>query len=171
MKELVNYEAVLADLRVNRALIDDAIRAIEALVGVQERTQCESFVGMSVLDAAKAVLTIKGESQRTTQILAALQRGGLALSGKSPINSVGAVLNRNLKEGGEIVRLRRGVWALAAWPSRPRQAIEALNGAGAGTSKTLPAHTNGDAREHEGHRLVPVQHTEGVGASLRRSAV
>ncbi len=126
---------------------------------------------MSVLDAAKAVLTIKGESQRTTQILAALQRGVLALSGKSPINSVGAVLNRNLKEGGEFVRLRRGVWALASWPSRARQTFEALNGAAAGTSKTLPAHTNGDAKPHEGHKLVPVPHGEGVGASLRRSAV
>ncbi len=54
MTELVNHEAVLADLRVNRTLMDDAIRAIEALARLPERTQRDSFVGMSVLDGAKA---------------------------------------------------------------------------------------------------------------------
>jgi hypothetical protein len=135
-----DYTAVLADLRARRAQLDAAIQALEAVVGSpaaatrspppQERppgTRAlpKSFVGLSVLDAAKQHLQRTGHSLRTTEILGALQQGGVALTGKSPINSLGAILNSNLRKDAGIVRERRGVWALAAWhASRP----EAMNG-------------------------------------------
>lgn len=132
-----DYAAVLADLRKRRAQLDAAIQAIETVIGTpggaarapapkappsdkQSAAQC--FVGLSVIDAAKKHLQRTGHSLRTTQILSALQDGGVALTGKSPINSLGAVLNSNLRKGAGLVRERRGVWALAAWQATQPEA-------------------------------------------------
>ncbi len=138
--ETPDYAAVLADLRTRRAQLDTAIQALEAVVGVptgaarspapkaplpDTKVATKSFVGLSVLDAAKSHLQRTGHSLRTTEILSGLQQGGVALTGKSPINSLGAILNSNLKKGAGIVRERRGVWALATWHA-PRS--EATNG-------------------------------------------
>ena len=107
-----NYEAVLNDLRAQRDRLDAAIRALEALV---PEPAPGAYRGMSLLAASKKVLETKGKCQRTRDILRALQEGGVALSGKSPINTVGAILNTQVKKGGDIVRVRRGVWSLARW--------------------------------------------------------
>ena len=140
-KDVPDYAAVLSDLRNRRAQLDAAIHALEAVVGVPRdaarspapktpvpgtKAATKSFVGLSVLDAAKSHLQRTGHSLRTTEILSGLQQGGVALTGKSPINSLGAILNSNLKKGAGIVRERRGVWALAAWHA-PRS--QAVNGA------------------------------------------
>ena len=139
-KDVPDYAAVLSDLRNRRAQLDAAIQALEAVVCVpggaarspapktsvpDTKAATKSFVGLSVLDAAKSHLQRTGHSLRTTEILSGLQQGGVALTGKSPINSLGAILNSNLKKGAGIVRERRGVWALAAWHA-PRS--EAMNG-------------------------------------------
>lgn len=138
--DVPDYAAVLANLRNRRAQLDAAIQALEAVVGVpagatqtpapkatlpDTHAPMKSFVGLSLLDAAKSHLQRTGHSLRTTEILSGLQQGGVALTGKSPINSLGAILNSNLKKGAGIVRERRGVWALATWHA-PRS--EALNG-------------------------------------------
>lgn len=139
-KNVPDYAVVLSDLRQRRARLDAAILALEAVVCVPggaarspaakapapgTKAATKSFVGLSVLDAAKCHLQRTGHSLRTTEILSGLQQGGVALTGKSPINSLGAILNSNLKKGAGIVRERRGVWALAAWHA-PRS--EAVNG-------------------------------------------
>jgi hypothetical protein len=136
----VNYGSVLADLRAQRERIDAAIRAIEALIAPPPPATAPpapppppkelaiahgAFRGLSLLDASKKYLQSKGECQRTRDIVRALQHGGIALSGKSPINTVGAILNTSLKKGGGIVRVKRGVWSLASWQS------PSLNGAAA----------------------------------------
>jgi hypothetical protein len=125
-----DYAAVLADLREQRARLDAAIRALEAVMAAPKApTQvpiplpaapaspalAPDFQGMTVHEAALRYLQSKGVGQRTTQILQALQSGGVALTGKSPINSLGAILNGNLKRHGQIVKLKRGVWGLSAW--------------------------------------------------------
>jgi len=135
-----DYAAVLEDLIRRRATLDAAIQALEVVVGAPTgvprsptptptppRTQAsaKSFVGLSLIDAATTHLQRTGHSLRTTEILGALQQGGVALTGKSPINSLGAVLNSNLKKGSALVRERRGVWALAAWHA---SRSEVLNG-------------------------------------------
>jgi hypothetical protein len=136
-----DYTAVLSDLRNRRAQLDAAIQALEAVVGSAGRCSPlagaagtaagharrlpKSFVGLSVLDAAKQHLQRTGHSLRTTEILGALQQGGVALTGKSPINSLGAILNSNLKKDAGIVqRTARCVGACRM--ARPRP--EAMNG-------------------------------------------
>jgi len=135
-----DYVAVLADLRTRRAQLDAAIQALELVVGIpvgatpapkpkappsRPMAAGGSFAGLSLIDATKKHLQRTGHCLRTTEILSALQQGGVALTGKSPINGLGAILNSNLKKGCGIVRERRGVWALAEWQT-PR--ADGLNG-------------------------------------------
>jgi len=125
-----DYAAVLADLREQRARLDAAILALEAVMAVPKAAtqaplslpappavpaMAPDYHGMTVHEAALRYLQSKAVGQRTTQILQALQSGGVALTGKSPINSLGAILNGNLKRQGQIVKLKRGVWGLSAW--------------------------------------------------------
>lgn len=149
----VNYREVLVDLRAKRERLDVAIQAIEALIRHQapngqsdpqeqtpkeDTTQRASFLGMSILDASRKVLQNKGQSQRTKEILRALQAGGIALTGKSPINNVGAVLNTNLKKGGGIVRVKRGVWSLASWEPQSEGKVTASDDDRAAARRSAP---------------------------------
>lgn len=141
----VDYEAVLADLRAKRDKIDAAISGIEVMLGIQALSSVATkphkdvkeanilgpgaFLGMTIADAAKKYLEHKRQNQRTEEILKALVEGGLVLTGESPINVVGSVLNRNYNNGGEIVKVARGVWGLAAWhPRLKKKAVDAKNG-------------------------------------------
>jgi hypothetical protein len=154
----MDYQAVLADLRERRNLIEAAIRAMEAVVALTEphiphietlppaapaggcTHERGAYEGLSLLDAAKMYLQSKGQCQRTKDILRALQDGGIALGGKSPINIVGAVLNTNLKRGGGIVRVRRGVWSLAGWQAQaelPSQDVVHVGSFDAGEGRAL----------------------------------
>lgn len=132
-----DYAAVLADLQRQRARLDAAIHALEAVLPDRSATETPAatgaagpvepasepavFDGLTVYEAAVRYLQGKGEGQRTTQILRALQQGGVALTGKSPINSLGAILNDKLKHNSRIVKLERGRWGLAAWQAPPRR--------------------------------------------------
>lgn len=119
-----NCDSVLVELRAQRERLDAAIRALEAL---SPEPACGGYRGMSLAAASKKVLEDKGRCQRTRDILRALQDGGVALSGKSPINTVGAILNTQLKKGGDIVRVRRGVWSLACWQQTAENAAVATH--------------------------------------------
>ena len=138
----VDYEAVLADLRSKRDRINAAIEGIETMLGIaniesqdaggpsdgKHRLGPGAFLGMSIADAAKKYLALKRENQRTEEILNALREGGIVLNGASPINVVGSVLNRNFTNGGDIVKVGRGVWGLAQWHPRLRKKAGATNG-------------------------------------------
>lgn len=142
----VNYEFVLADLRAKRDKIDAAIAGIEAMLGIHSASSVGevtkfgqpkaeqglgpgAFLGMTIADAAKTYLTHKRQNQRTEEILKALKDGGLILTSQDPLNTVGSILLRNYQAGGEIVRVSRGVWGLAAWhPRLKRKAGESRNG-------------------------------------------
>jgi hypothetical protein len=135
---VVDYEAVLADLREKRSRIDAAIQGIETIMGLSSvssegngngpgRSSDESvlgpgaFLGMTIVDATVKYLKFKRQSQRTEEILKALTDGGIVLTGESPLNVVGSVLNRNFNSGGDVVKISRGVWALADWHPRLRK--------------------------------------------------
>lgn len=153
---LLDYSAVLDDLRERRARLDVAIAAVEAVVGMQHMAprpspneaaatagsacgvEPGSFVGMTVIDATIEYLNGISRSQRTTEILRALQCGGIALAGKSPINTVGAILNSHLKKSGVIVREGRGSWALASWsrPAKPQAEVGTI-GLGSGRERVF----------------------------------
>lgn len=136
------YEVVLADLRTQRAQIDQAIDLLTRLRGAadallspaqmmgQERGGEDPrsiFLGMSIGDATKKLLSLRKRKMTTTEITAELQAGGVMLSGAEPVNAVGSVLTRRFNAGDDVVRVDRGVWGLKEWyPNRsfkpaPRQ--------------------------------------------------
>lgn len=131
----IDYQAVLSDLRAKRDKLDAAIAGIETMLGLRniEATQTEphhvkheahaalgpvAFLGMTIVDATVKYLKHKRQNQRTEDILRALQDGGLVLTSQEPLNTVGSVLNRNFAQGGEVVRVSRGLWGLSSWHPR-----------------------------------------------------
>jgi hypothetical protein len=123
------YAAMLADLRAQRDKIDVAIAAIEALGGTAtpgtpgnhsgpQNFSVDSpsaFLGMSITDAAKALLAARRQPLKNPDIAAAFKAGGLHLNSKDPVNTVGAVLTRRSQDVGDIVKIGRGVWGLKEW--------------------------------------------------------
>ena len=74
---------------------------------------------MSIVDAAKKVLTARRQPLKSADILEAFRAGGLPLTSKEPLNVVGSVLTRRFNEVGDVVRVSRGVWGLKEWyPNR-----------------------------------------------------
>ncbi|MCM0019913.1 MAG: winged helix-turn-helix domain-containing protein [Tagaea sp.] len=129
------YAAVLADLRVKRDKIDQMISSIEAFRGQQGATVASgdgsgagpaaptdgpgAFLGMSIADAAKKLLSARRQPLKNADIVLAFKAGGLVLNSAEPANTVGSVLNRRFTEVGDIVRIDRGTWGLKEWyPNR-----------------------------------------------------
>lgn len=131
----IDYSAVLADLKVRRAHIDTMIAALEGFLGMQSPAITGpqtagvgspeigpgAFLGMKIVDAVVSLLTTRRQALKTEDIVDALKRGGMIFSGDTPTNTVGSVLNRDFKSGGEIVSVGRGTWALAEWHPRLRR--------------------------------------------------
>lgn len=126
----VNYEAVLADLRAKRDKLDAAIAGIEAMLGVApsalsqpesatvatgQDIQFDTFFNLSIPDAARKLLTMRKRAQTTQEITSALEAGGFKHQSEAFGNTVGSVLNRIDKAGGDIVKVGRAKWGLAAW--------------------------------------------------------
>lgn len=131
----IDYAAVLADLKSKRDALDAAIAGIERIVGqaggsavtgvtdpqVSSDVQSDSFFGMSISEAAKKFLAMKKKPQSTQDISGALEQGGMTHTSDNWGNTVGSVLSRIDAANGEIVRVKRGLWGLAAWyPGRKR---------------------------------------------------
>ncbi len=135
------YDAVLNDLRAKREQIDQTIRLLESLrLGdVQpmapagagpdaaaidkmrqiHENQAGMFLGMTIPDAAKKLLTIRRCALGNVEIATALQAGGLVMKSADPVNTVGAVMTRRFQQVGDIVKVGRGVWGLKEWyPNR-----------------------------------------------------
>jgi hypothetical protein len=125
------YDAVLADLRAKRDAIDSTIATLESLrdgrLGIapaapapaaepsQPPDDAGMFLGMSIVDATKKLLTIRKRSMGNAEILKDLRAGGLVLSSADPMNVIGSVLMRRFNNVGDIVRVQRGVWGLKEW--------------------------------------------------------
>lgn len=137
----INYERVLADLRAKRDKIDAAIAGIEAMMGIasqgapeqnlqssanngSQEVESDSFFGMSIPDASRKFLAMRRKPQTTQEIANALDRGGLTHQSGDFANTVGSVLNRIERGGGDVVKLDRAKWGLAAWyPNRKKKSI------------------------------------------------
>lgn len=131
------YEAVLADLRAQRERISIAITTLEALrtgkpmprtdishigsgqTGQKSENRPEmgpgAFLGMTIPDATKKLLTTRRQQMRTADITAELEKGGLVLTSADKVNTVGSVLLRRFQQTGDIVRVARGLWGLQEW--------------------------------------------------------
>jgi len=130
----IDYSAVLADLTEKRERLDAAIVGIETMLGLQATLSSTStlvgnlsvggdmgpgaFLGMKIVDAVVKLLASRRQALRTDEIVSELKRGGIAFSTDAPINTVGSVLNREFKSGGDVVSVGRGQWALAEWHPR-----------------------------------------------------
>jgi hypothetical protein len=135
------YDAVLNDLRAKREQIDQTIRLLESLRGGDgqhaaaeaaapdaasiekmrqiNENQAGMFLGMTIPDAAKKLLTIRRCALGNLEIATALQAGGLVMKSADPVNTVGAVMTRRFQQVGDIVKVGRGVWGLKEWyPNR-----------------------------------------------------
>lgn len=133
----IDYAEVLDDLKAKRERLDAAIAGIETMLGLQATITSSSsvsaslttgsdlgpgaFLGMKIVDATVKLLSSRRQSMRTDDIVSELKRGGIAFSSGTPVNTVGSVLNREFKNGGDIVSVGRGQWALAEWHPRLRR--------------------------------------------------
>lgn len=132
MDPIVDYQAVLADLKARREALDKVIAHLEVVVGTGAITNWnvfatqkpkdihgDTFVGRNIPEAAAKYLKMVGQPARTTvEITEALNKGGLTCSA----GSVATVLGREFgRQAGEVVRASKGLWGLESWyPSRPR---------------------------------------------------
>jgi hypothetical protein len=154
-KDFDHYAIVLADLKAKRRQIDQAIAAIEALhtntpikqvMGnatdpVGENDSQNDFLGMSISEATKKLLKTRRKQMTNSEILAALQAGGLVMTSADPLNTVGAIITRRYKEVGDIVKVARGTWGLKEWyPGRSFN--KPLKGNGEGEGKPVSSETN-----------------------------
>jgi hypothetical protein len=133
------YDAVIADLRVKRDQIDQAIQLLEALrdgvitpipgiapasgvsslIGQATNRSGEvaagTFHGMSIEMAVKKLLQIRKRTMGAQEIVNDLRAGGLQLQSETPGNTVTSVLTRAFNSGSDIVRVSRGMWGLQEW--------------------------------------------------------
>lgn len=133
------YAAVLADLRAKRAEIDNTIKILEGLSGLNlsasvgatlvaghantpldEGAEPEligegAFHGMSIVDATKKLLALRKRKMGNPEIARELVAGGLVMNSADPVNTVGSVLTRRFNQAGDVVRVARGTWGLKEW--------------------------------------------------------
>lgn len=128
-----HYSAVIADLEAKRDELDRTIQSLRNMAGLsgapkqsvdvtekepQKETQFitedNPFLGMKIYDAAKIILANKRKPMSPSDLVDALEAGGLMLTGNKT-NTVGSVLNRRQKQVGDIVSPARGKWGLKEW--------------------------------------------------------
>jgi len=129
------YDAVLADLRAKRDQIDQAIQAIESLRGGGSPPSASAnggptttsrlpgdeiegpgaLLGMSIADAAKKLLAAKRKPLKNSELAVMFKAGGLHLTSRDPVNTIGTVMMRRFQEVGDVVRVDRGTWGLKEW--------------------------------------------------------
>lgn len=127
------YVVVITDLKAKRDQIDQAIQALENLRGGPSHSPAQEtaattptkpnageFLGMSIADATKKLLSNRKQAMGNADIARALTDGGLVMSANTEHqNIVGAVLTRRFEKVGDIVKVGRGVWGLKEWyPNR-----------------------------------------------------
>jgi hypothetical protein len=126
------YAVVLADLKAKRDQIDQAIQAIESVRSGIPLTRTNpmapesapndagAYLGMSISDATKKLLSIRKQAMSNADIATALKQGGLVMSvNTDPQNTIGSVITRRFQQVGDIVKVGRGVWGLKEWyPNR-----------------------------------------------------
>lgn len=139
-QEVINYEAVLADLEAKRTALDAAIAALRQVLSLGTDVNFsgtanasrpvdaatipdDAFFGLSIVEAAKKYLSIVKRKQSVKEIADALDRGGLAHTSSDFVNTVRTMMNRQAVNDPELVRVGPGDWGLSAWYGnrRPKQ--------------------------------------------------
>lgn len=127
------YDVVIADLLRQRDEIDTAIQAIQRVhtkvaAGAAGAPTAPSgarpeasgdFLGLSIAEAAKKLLSLRRRNMTTTEIAEGLKSAGYPMTAAEPGNVVGSVLARRFDNVGDVVRVARGQWGLLEWyPNR-----------------------------------------------------
>jgi len=77
------------------------------------------LLGMSIVDAAKALLHAKRTPLKNPELAQLFKAGGLHMNSKEPANTIGSVLTRRFQDVGDVVGVGRGTWGLKEWyPNR-----------------------------------------------------
>ena len=131
MAETIDYKAVLEDLKAKKAGLEQAIFAVEAIIGglgdsaalngsaSKGKIEADTFIGMNINQAAEKYLQMTGRPAKTTeQITDALNQGGMSVTQ----GSVSTILRRSDNGESPVTRVGRSLWGLASWyPNRPRR--------------------------------------------------
>lgn len=135
------YAAVIADLRRQRSEIDSLIAKLEAMAGAsaamgskptttdvpqkrQSGVEADGpYAGLTIVEGTIALLAERQVPLTTTEIVAALEAGGMRLTSRNKPNTVNTTLNRRSRRVGDVVRPERGKWGLSEW-SRDEQPRE-----------------------------------------------
>lgn len=126
------YAIVLADLLRRRDELDAAIRAIEQVRGAKSADASElsrngaqsvdetgAYLGLSIAEAVKKLLTYRRRPMGTAEIVEALRVANYPMTAAEPSNVIGSVLSRRFDTVGDVVRIARGQWGLVEWyPNR-----------------------------------------------------
>ena len=137
------YAVVIADLRRQRSEIDSLIAKLEAMAGasaamgskptttdVPQKRQSGAepdgpYAGLTIVDGTIALLAERRVPLTTTEIVAALEAGGMQLTSRNKPNTVNTTLNRRSKRVGDVVRPERGKWGLSEWSQTTQSELEA----------------------------------------------
>jgi hypothetical protein len=132
MADSIDYRAVLEDLKSRKIALEQAIVAVEAMLGEVGDTSVTSgtastgktihpdaFVGLNILQAAERYLQMVGRPARSIiDITNALNQGGLTVSQ----GSVSTILRRSDNGESPVTRAARSLFGLSAWyPGKPRR--------------------------------------------------
>jgi hypothetical protein len=126
------YEAVLSDLRDKRRQIDEAIAALESVQRGQATSSRNSRLRgetdesrpkdpvrrgakVSIAEAAVEILKLNGRPMSNEELVVEVQRAGIVMRSKDDRNTMGALIRRRAEQVGDVQKVSRGVWALAAW--------------------------------------------------------
>jgi hypothetical protein len=118
----IDWDAVIAELEAKKAQLDSAIQSIRAvanmgvMVGVAAPPQngsipSDAFLGMSIPEATKKLLTMVRKRVGTPEIIKMLAQGGLP---EPAYNTAYAVLRRRQQQVGDIININ-GDWGLKEW--------------------------------------------------------
>jgi hypothetical protein len=152
-----HYEAVLHDLLARRRELDATIAVLRRAIDDGEvrpgepRGECgapepggglasppatDAFFGMSIADAARKYLRLRKRKAATAELAQALEQGGLTHASENFVATVSAILSRESRRAGEIVKVARGEWGLSEWypglrqkrplPAPPREVYDPL---------------------------------------------
>ncbi|MQA31394.1 MAG: hypothetical protein GEU82_16435 [Luteitalea sp.] len=134
-------ELALVDLEARKAKIESLIAHIRELQSLGTPSgphspggvRPDAFLKMSIPDASKKHLAAARQKQSTTDLMAALENGGLP-----PVkyNTLYTILRRREKQVGDIINMQ-GDWALREWyPNYRPSAKDPKNGTDAKEKKT-----------------------------------
>ena len=135
--EKMDYAAFLADLERKRALLDNAIASLRAVVAAGESVApAETVPGVlglpslpthnaeipdgaffrkGIPEAAKLYLGHIRKKQTVREIADALKAGGIESRSRKFPSIVATVLGRVRKTSGDFIKFPDGTWGLAAW--------------------------------------------------------